>query len=184
MGKDQQRPVEDWEIEARLHGWTPPEDKEYVEKHNGFTKFVWIVIIVILAAAWINGSRTADEVNRTVSSATEPNTKATVATAPPGSAKEAVQNGILTMAEIEERADAIGWSTDAWQEWYYIASKTGMSMDSIEEAAANINKQLADRTPEFLASLDEIGISEEDANAMKPEELFDKVITCLQNMEG
>ena len=92
-------------------------------------------------------------------------------------------NGELELADIQHRADAIGWSTDAWQEWYYIASQTGTKMEAIEEAAKNINEKLAAEDAEFLWALEELGISKEDAKAMKPEELFEKVIYRLQENE-
>lgn len=91
-------------------------------------------------------------------------------------------NGELELADIQHRADALGWSTDAWQEWYYIASQTGTTMEAIEEAAKNINEKLAAEDAEFLLALDELGISKEDAKAMKPEELFEKVIYGIQAM--
>ena len=91
-------------------------------------------------------------------------------------------NGELELADIQHRADALGWSTDAWQEWYYIASQTGTKMEAIEEAAKNINQKLAAEDAEFLQALAELGISKDDAKAMKPEELFEKVIYGIQAM--
>lgn len=118
--------------------------------------------------------------NVKVSSQPAPRAAVAAATAVPGSAAEAVKNGTLTMADIKHRADALGWSTEAWQEWYYIASKKGVPMESLEAAAKNVNDQLAARDPDFLAALAELGITEKAAKAMKPEELFEKVITALQ----
>lgn len=98
---------------------------------------------------------------------------------PTGSAASA--NKTLTAKEIKDRAEALGWSTTAWQEWYYVASQTGTTMEAIEEAAKNINRQLAEEDPDFLAALEEIGITEAQAKTMTPEKLFDAVITGLQN---
>ena len=92
-------------------------------------------------------------------------------------------NGELELADIKHRADALGWSTDAWQGWYYIASQTGTKMEAIEEAAKNINQKLAAEDAEFLLALAELGISKDQAKAMKPEELFEKVIYGLQAIE-
>ena len=92
-------------------------------------------------------------------------------------------NGELELADIQHRADALGWSTDAWQKWYYIARKTGTTMEAVEEAAKDINEKLAAEDAEFLRALSELGISKDDAKAMKPEELFEKVIYGLQAMD-
>ena len=86
------------------------------------------------------------------------------------------------MSDIKHRADALGWSTTAWQEWYYVASQTGTSMESIEEAAAELNRRVAAGGQEIEASLQAIGISLEDARAMEPEELFEKLIYGLQSL--
>lgn len=110
-------------------------------------------------------------------------TAATMETVLPGSVREAVMNGELELADIKHRADALGWSTDAWQGWYYIASQTGTKMEAIEEAAKNINQKLAAEDAEFLLALAELGISKDEAKAMKPEELFEKVIYGLQAIE-
>ena len=92
-------------------------------------------------------------------------------------------NGELELADIQHRADALGWSTDAWQGWYYIASQTGTKMEAIEEAAKELNQRLEEESPEFVVSLKALGISLEDAKAMKPEELFEKVIYGIQSMD-
>lgn len=165
-------------------------------KKRGCGCFTWVAVIIVLlfVFTWKNASDVAKSVN----GATEPTfkvletksrereTESTAATSPtvlPGSAAEAVQNGTLTMAEIAKRAEAIGWSTTAWQEWYYIANQTGTTMEAIEKAAEHINTQLEAGDQEFLAALAELGITEADAKAMKPDELFEKVIYGLQTIE-
>lgn len=145
--------------------------------------FTWVIIaaLVLVFLVIANGNKTAGSV--TEPSGAPKSSAATKETALPGSAAEAVQNGTLTMADIKHRADAIGWSTDAWQEWYYIAGKTGTTMEAIEDAAKDINEKLAAEDAEFLLALTELGISKEDAKAMKPKELFEKVIYGLQAMD-
>lgn len=146
---------------------------------------IWILLIfaALFILTWMNAAnvaKTAAEGERVLPTQA---VAATEASAIPGSAAEAVQKGELTMADIKHRADALGWSTDAWQEWYYIASQTGTQMEDIEDAAKNINEKLAAEDAEFLLALAELGISKEDAKAMKPEELFEKVIYGLQEIE-
>lgn len=145
--------------------------------------FTWILAIalVLFVVTIVNANKTSTPVE--ASSGQQESTTATIETVLPGSAREAVMNGELTMADIKHRADAIGWSTDAWQKWYYIANQTGTSMEAVEKAAAELNKRLGEEPPEFVESLNALGISLDEAKAMKPEELFEKVIYGLQEIE-
>lgn len=143
---------------------------------------LWTVLIVF-AVLYLVGKSSNDVANKAV----EMNAKAAqivAATEPTklhGSAAEAVANGTLTAKEIKNRAEALGWSATAWQEWYYVANQTGVTMEAIEESAKHINQKLAERDPDFLAALAEIGITEAQAKAMAPEELFAAVISGLQS---
>ena len=156
-----------------------------MEKKKGCSGcLLWILLIfaALFVLTWINAAnvaKTATEEKQVLP--TKP-ASATEATVLPGSAREAVMNGELELADIKHRAEALGWSTDAWQEWYYIASQTGTKMEAIEEAAKNINQKLAAEDAEFLMALAELGISKDEAKAMKPEELFEKVIYGIQAM--
>lgn len=136
--------------------------------------FTWllVIVLVIFVVTIMDKPGTPKE-----------STTATTETVLPGSVREAVMNGELELADIKHRADALGWSTDAWQEWYYIASQTGTTMEAIEEAAYELNKRLGEGSLEFVESLRALGISLEEAKAMKPEELFEKVIYGLQAMD-
>lgn len=154
------------------------------KEKSGCGCFTWILIaaIILFALSWMNAANVAKQVNR-ISKNTEASESTTSPTVLPGSAAEAVQNGELTMADIKHRADALGWSTKAWQEWYYIANKTGTKMEAIEEAAKELNQRLEEESPEFVESLKALGISLEEAKAMKPEELFEKVVDGLRDIE-
>ena len=157
-----------------------------MEKKKGCSGcLLWILLIfaALFILTWINAAnvaKTAAEEKQVLP--TKP-ASATEATVLPGSAREAVMNGELELADIKHRADALGWSTDAWQKWYYIANQTGTSMEAIEEAAWTLNARLGEASPEFVESLKALGISLEEAKAMKPEELFEKVIYGLQEIE-
>lgn len=178
--------TENWQRKAIENGWTPPENQEDPKDPagiGGYWKFVLLILAVIVLSTWLN-NRKAEQPKSTIP--TKAATAQTDATKPyvlPGSAKEAVLNGDLELADIQHRADAIGWSTDAWQEWYYIASQTGTTMEAIEEAAKSINEKLAAEDAEFLQAMAALGISKDEAKAMKPEELFEKVIYGLQAMD-
>lgn len=177
--------TENWQRKAIENGWKPPENQEDPKDPagiGGFRKFVLLILAVIVLSTWWNNRKTEQPKSTIPTKEATAQTDTTKPYVLPGSAKEAVMNGELELADIQHRADAIGWSTDAWQEWYYIASQTGTTMEAIEEAAYELNKRLVEGSPEFVESLRALGISLEEAKAMKPEELFEKVIYGLQAM--
>ena len=166
---------ESWEMKAAENGWTPPKQ---TDGSKGFRKVVlWIIAFIVICNIVGNKRETQSNMTDTAKKT------ASQTSVLPGSAREAVMNGELELADIQHRADALGWSTDAWQEWYYIANQTGTSMEAVEKAAAELNKRLEEAPPEFVEGLKALGISLEEAKAMKPEELFEKVIYGLQAIE-
>ena len=178
--------TENWQRKAIENGWTPPENQEDPKDPagiGGFRKFVLLILAVIVLSTWLNNRKTEQPKSTIPTKDATAQTDTTKPYVLPGSAKEAVMNGELELADIQHRADAIGWSTDAWQEWYYIASQTGTTMEAIEEAAKSINEKLAAEDAEFLQAMAALGISKDEAKAMKPEELFEKVIYGLQAMD-
>ena len=175
----------DWQRQARENGWTPPEPEEEKDPAGigGYWKFALLILAVIVLSTWWNNRKTEQPEKTLPTKAAASQTVETTTTVLPGSAREAVMNGELELADIKHRADAIGWSTDAWQRWYYIASQTGTRMEAIEEAARTLNARLGEASPEFVDGLNALGISLDEAKAMKPEELFDKVVDGLRAIE-
>ena len=176
---------ESWKRQAIENGWKPPEPEEEKDPAGigGFQKFALLILAVIVISTWW-GKRKENQPEKTVpTKAAASQTAETTASALPGSAREAVMNGELELADIQYRADALGWSTDAWQGWYYIGSQTGTKMEAIEEAAKELNRRLGEESPEFVEGLNALGISLEEAKAMKPEELFEQVIYGIQAMD-
>lgn len=175
---------ESWQRQAVENGWTPPKTEEEKDPAGigGYQKFVLLILAVIVLSTWW-GKRKDDQPTKAATTKETTAQTSTKTTVLPGSAREAVMNGELDLADIQHRADAIGWSTDAWQKWYYIANQTGTSMEAVEKAAVELNKRLEEEPPEFVEGLNALGISMEEAKAMKPEELFEKVIYGLQEIE-
>ena len=182
---NQSQSDENWQRQARENGWTPPEPEEEKDPAGigGYWKFALLILAVIVLSTWWNNRKTEQPEKTVPTKAAASQTAETTVSVLPGSAREAVMNGELKLADIQHRADALGWSTDAWQGWYYIASQTGTKMEAIEEAAKELNQRLEEESPEFVESLKALGISLEEAKAMKPEELFEKVIYGLQEIK-
>ena len=110
---------ENWQRKAIENGWTPPEKPEGKDPAGigGYQKFVLLILAVIVLSTWLNNRKVEQSKSTIPTKAATAQTDATKPYVIPGSAKEAVMNGELEMADIKHRADAIGWSTDAWQEW-------------------------------------------------------------------
>ena len=176
---------ENWQRQAMENGWKPPENPEEKDPAGigGYQKFVLLILAVIVLSSWWNNRKTEQPEKTLPTKAAASQTAETTVSVLPGSAREAVMKGELELADIKHCADAIGWSTYAWQRWYYIASQTGTKMEAIEEAARTLNARLGEASPEFVESLNALGISLDEAKAMKPEELFDKVVDGLRAIE-
>lgn len=157
-------------------------EEKQEKKSSGCFTWLFAIVLVIFVFSIVNGNKQNEPAN--IKTKEPKSISATQETVLSGSAAEAVQNGTLTFSEIVKRAEAIGWSTTAWQEWYYIANKTGTTMEAIEDAAAELNRRLAADEPELHEALEEIGISVSDAKAMKPEELFEKVMYGILSIEN
>ena len=94
-------------------------------------------------------------------------------------------------AEVADLGDSIDKSSQkfllsrqAYQEWAYVAARSGFTIEQIGDAVVDLSKKVGEGGDNVLAALEEIGISAADAMTSTPEELFDKVISGLQGMEN
>ena len=101
---------ESWQRQAMENGWRPPEPEEEKDPAGigGYRKFVLLILAVIVLSTWL-GKRKENKPEKTVpTKAAASQTAETTASVLPGSAREAVMNGELELADIKHRADAIG----------------------------------------------------------------------------
>lgn len=80
---------------------------------------------------------------------------------------------------IDKQSQKIGISAKAYQEWDFILTHNGASVDSLQASMKTLSTQAEKNAEEFQA----LGISEEQLQKMTPEELFENVVKGLQNME-
>ena len=73
----------------------------------------------------------------------------------------------------------MGISTDAYQEWDFIAQHSGTSMDSLKTSMTKLSTAAANGSDAF----EKLGISAEEAQSMSREELWNKTITALTGVE-
>lgn len=84
---------------------------------------------------------------------------------------------------ISKGAQAIGWSTDAYQNWAYVLDKSGTSINSARNSILALEKASETMTDSQKDAFAQLGLSVEQVQAMKPEDLFASVIAGLQGVE-
>ena len=80
---------------------------------------------------------------------------------------------------IDKQSQKIGISSEAYQEWDFILTHSGASVDSLQTSMKTLSTQVQKGAEEF----EKLGISQEEALGMSKEELFERVVQGLQNME-
>ena len=84
---------------------------------------------------------------------------------------------------IDKASQKFMLSRDAYQEWAFVAERSGFDIETLGTAVGNLAKKVGSGKEDILVVLEEIGISAADAMTATPEELFDMVITGLQGVE-
>lgn len=89
--------------------------------------------------------------------------------------------------EIDDNAQRLGMSTDAFQKWQFALKLGGAEISTFQTAIrelTNFTTQLAEGQGEALIALEKLGIGYEDFMAMTPDEQFKAIIESLQGMES
>lgn len=92
-------------------------------------------------------------------------------------------NGARGVAEygdnVDKMSQKIGISAQAYQQWDYVMSRAGTSIDSMKAGMKTLSTQAQNNAAAFSA----LGISEEQVASMSSEELFTATIQGLASME-
>ncbi len=81
---------------------------------------------------------------------------------------------------IDKQSQKIGISAQAYQEWDFILTHSGASVDSLQASMKTLSNQAEQNAEEF----EKLGISQEEVANSSPEELFERVVKGLQGMEA
>lgn len=89
---------------------------------------------------------------------------------------------------IDKMSQKIGLSREGFQEWDFIMSQSGMSVDQLQggfKALVNNIDQAIDGTGKGAKSFEALGISVKDANGQvrNQEDIFNEAVVALQKME-
>ena len=88
-------------------------------------------------------------------------------------------------SEIDDNAQKIGFSTEAYQYWALVMQRIGTDASTLSLAIRNMTtftQNLADGQGEALLTLQKLGIGYEEFMAMTPEEQFYTLIEALQGV--
>ena len=80
---------------------------------------------------------------------------------------------------IDKMSQKIGMSSDAYQEWDFIAQHSGTSMESLKTSMVKLSTAAANGSDAF----DKLGISQEEAQSMSREELWNKTMLALTGVK-
>ena len=95
------------------------------------------------------------------------------------SAVEAVKGFTEGADAISKGAEKAGVSTKSYQEWSYVLERSGSSIDGLKNAMVKLDSAIESNNKAF----EELGLSSEALKNMSNEDVFNAVITGLQNVE-
>lgn len=85
--------------------------------------------------------------------------------------------------EVDKQSQKLGLSAKAYQEWAYILEHNGTSIESAAQAIKTLTTNVGSETEATMEALERIGIGTNFALTATPEELWESVISHLQEME-
>lgn len=86
---------------------------------------------------------------------------------------------------VDDMAQTMGISAQAYQEWSYVFGQSGLEIDRFAGAFTNLKKAMGGFDTKIQReALDAIGLSVDDISAMNVEDAFQTVITQLQAVEN
>lgn len=87
---------------------------------------------------------------------------------------------------INKMSQKLGMSRKAFQEWDYVLSQNGMSIEGLESGMETLSFNIADavaNSEDARAAFEKVGLGIEDLGSKSREEVFNAVIAGLQGME-
>ena len=81
---------------------------------------------------------------------------------------------------VDKMSQKIGISAEAYQKWDYVMQRAGMSVDSLKMGMKTLSQQAEQNSEDFQ----KLGISQEEVASLSQEELFEKTIKGLSQMES
>ena len=98
--------------------------------------------------------------------------------------KSLVSNAAAMGDAIDKNSQALGMSRQAYQEWDYILSQNGSSIESLGVSMKTLNNAIVDGSKTGVAAFEALGLSIDDLRTIDMEAQFETVVRAFQNMEA
>ena len=82
--------------------------------------------------------------------------------------------------KVDKMSQKLGLSTDAYQKWDYVMQRAGTSIDSMKMGMKTLSQQAEKNSDAFQ----KLGISQEEVKELSQEDLFEKTVKGLSEMEA
>lgn len=82
--------------------------------------------------------------------------------------------------KVDKMSQKIGISTDAYQKWDYVMQRAGTNVDNLKMGMKTLSQQAEKGSDAFQ----KLGISQEEVSSLSQEELFEKTVKGLADMEA
>ena len=83
---------------------------------------------------------------------------------------------------IDKTSQALGLSRKAFQEWDYILSQSGASIDSMGMSMKTMNEAISKNSGETAVALSKLGLSAAQLQNLSPEQQFEELVKAFQKM--
>lgn len=83
---------------------------------------------------------------------------------------------------IDKQSQAIGMSRKAFQEWDYILSQSGASIDNLGLSMKTMGAAIEENSAETAAGLSRLGLSAAHLQSLEPEKQFEALVRAFQKM--
>lgn len=132
------------------------------------------------------GTKVASTLGKGVKSAAKWGVAITGAALAAGTAVYALANKTAaTTDRIDKMSQKLGFSREGFQEWEYVLSQNGMSIDSLGAGMKTLTNQVDDLKNGSKTATDAfeaLGLKYEDLEGLTQEEIFEKTISALQDV--
>ncbi len=87
--------------------------------------------------------------------------------------------------EVDKMSQKLGLSREAYQEWDYVLSQSGVDIDSMQSGLKTLTNKIDDAkngSKSAQEMFSKLGISMDDLNSMSREDIFNTVVSSMQGM--
>lgn len=96
--------------------------------------------------------------------------------------KKLADNAAAAGDKIDKQSQALGMSRKAYQEWDYILSQNGSTIDNLGVSMKTLSSAIVDGSKTGIAAFDKLGLSIDDLRTQDMQTQFENVVKAFQKM--